>query len=1209
MALTIGERLGPYDVIALIGEGGMGQVYRAIDTQLGRDVALKVLPEALASDPNRLARFQREAELLARLNHPNIAQIHGIEEAAGMRALVLELVEGQTLADRIARGPVPLDEALPVAVQITEALEAAHEAGVIHRDLKPANIKVRDDGTVKVLDFGVAKRAVTPEADTRSTLTGLDGPLIGTLAYMSPEQLRGDPIDPRSDIFSIGIVFYELLTGRNPFRRVNTANTIDAILRESPPSLPVPPSDASGELGQILHRMLEKDAGDRFRSIRDVRARLQSVRVSPAAQPISETSTVDGARQEPRSVVARSELSQRVAEKWTAAQASTGAAHMVGRETDLAWLHERLDAARQTKGHLACVAGEAGRGKTTLVEAFLDGIRGRTAPCVIAQGRSSERLAGSEGYLPMLEALERLNREYGAPLRELMRATAPTWYVEAIAWTEGGDPGAQILAETRARSPERMKRELTAFVEALGVVGPVILVLEDLHWADLSTVDLVAHLGARCGALPLVILATYRRDELLLSENQFEQVRLQMSARGLCSELRLDFLDATAVDEYLALEYPSHRFPVDLPPWIHGRTEGNPLFVANLVHHLRDRGAIACEADVWTLRCPIAEIEDEVPVSLQSMIQRKIDQLDADDRTLLSIASVQGNDFDSATLADALQRDLPDVEDRLMVLQDVHGFVKAAGEVHPPSGPVSTGYQFVHILYQNALYGSLSRARRTAWSRALAECLIRSYGQEADSVAARLGFLLEQARDHDRAAAFFKAAAEASVRASTAREGVRLLRRSIENSDRLGDAGRQRSVETRIRLGQVLQGLSLFDEAVGAFGEAERLARDAGLEESVVQAICGIGLSEWHSYRVPIAKTHAVKALEIARARSWPVGIAMARALEACVNLSDGHLEECREDFDASMGLLLKPDPRASGVALHAAGIRSIFDSWTLDYAQAETTIRWGLSRSEELSAMLPMCQNRVALIMVLGNQGRMTEALRVGHESMSLAELHDVTLFIPRMQVFVGWLYTELQDYETAVELTLAGIRSARDVGQHHPEGHGHLSLGILYTALGQLDRVQEHLDEAGRLFDRDDFFRWRFKLKLDGARAAYGLALGDLDAASTWATRSLESSVRTDSYKYATDAHRLLADVARLDGRPEDARQHLKAGLETLERHPCPIEEWKVLRSATLLASEIGEGDAWQRRFRASAQRIADQTDDERLRQIFLRSELVGG
>src|ERR1043166_1598201 len=221
MPLGPGARLGPYEVVSAIGAGGMGEVYRARDTRLGRDVAIKVLPDSFASDPDRLARFEREAQLLASLNHPNIATIHGLEE----RALVMELVEGPTLADRIAEGPIAVDEALPIASQIAEALEAAHERGVIHRDLKPANIKLTPNGQVKVLDFGLAKLtepglgvrgsgfdgSLSPTLSVQATMAGV---ILGTAAYMSPEQARGKAVDRRADIWAFGCVLYEMLTGK-----------------------------------------------------------------------------------------------------------------------------------------------------------------------------------------------------------------------------------------------------------------------------------------------------------------------------------------------------------------------------------------------------------------------------------------------------------------------------------------------------------------------------------------------------------------------------------------------------------------------------------------------------------------------------------------------------------------------------------------------------------------------------------------------------------------------------------------------------------------------------------------------------------------------------------------------------------------------------------------------------------------------------------
>jgi serine/threonine protein kinase len=247
MGLTTGTRIGPYEIVSAIGAGGMGEVYQARDTRLDRDVAIKVLPELFASDPERLARFEREAKTLAAVNHSNIAQIYGVEESNGTRALVMELIEGETLADRIARGPMPIDEALPIAKQIAEALEAAHEQGIIHRDLKPANIKIRSDGTVKVLDFGLAKLAdsaaavtanraalsMSPTITSPALMSGA-GVLLGTAAYMSPEQAKGSVADKRSDIWALGCVLYEMLTGRRAFDGEDIAEVLGAVVRLEP---------------------------------------------------------------------------------------------------------------------------------------------------------------------------------------------------------------------------------------------------------------------------------------------------------------------------------------------------------------------------------------------------------------------------------------------------------------------------------------------------------------------------------------------------------------------------------------------------------------------------------------------------------------------------------------------------------------------------------------------------------------------------------------------------------------------------------------------------------------------------------------------------------------------------------------------------------------------------------------------------------------
>jgi len=281
LSLASGTRFGAYEIIAPLGAGGMGQVYRARDTRLNRQVAIKVLPDALARDADRVARFTREAQTLAALNHPNIAHIHGLEEVDGQVAIVMELVEGEDLSAHIARGPMPLPEALPVARQIADALEAAHEEGFIHRDLKPANVKVRTDGTVKLLDFGLAKALSQDDPkDISGTLANSPtvaspamtamGVILGTAAYMAPEQARGKGVDRRVDIWAFGVVFYEMLTGVRLFEGESVAETLGLIFSREPDLGALPAGTPPG-IKRIIGRCLVKDPRQRLRDAGDAR--------------------------------------------------------------------------------------------------------------------------------------------------------------------------------------------------------------------------------------------------------------------------------------------------------------------------------------------------------------------------------------------------------------------------------------------------------------------------------------------------------------------------------------------------------------------------------------------------------------------------------------------------------------------------------------------------------------------------------------------------------------------------------------------------------------------------------------------------------------------------------------------------------------------------------------------------------------------------
>jgi serine/threonine protein kinase len=305
VTIAAGTRFGPYEVVSALGAGGMGEVYLARDTTLGRQVALKVLPDDVARDPDRIARFRREAQILAALNHPLIAAIYGVEDSQATPVLVLELVEGPTLAERISQGPIPLDDALAIARQLAQALEAAHEQGIVHRDLKPANIKLRPDGTVKVLDFGLA-RALLPTLDTlgktssdAATMTGplvtRPGVVLGTTAYMSPEQARGLVSDRGADIWAFGAVFFEMLTGRRAFDGDDPAQTLASVLRSDPDwsRLPVGTPES---VRRVLRRCLEKERGRRLADVRDARLDIEDAQAGDSPRVIRTTRPRSGER-------------------------------------------------------------------------------------------------------------------------------------------------------------------------------------------------------------------------------------------------------------------------------------------------------------------------------------------------------------------------------------------------------------------------------------------------------------------------------------------------------------------------------------------------------------------------------------------------------------------------------------------------------------------------------------------------------------------------------------------------------------------------------------------------------------------------------------------------------------------------------------------------------------------------------------------------
>jgi predicted ATPase len=461
-----------------------------------------------------------------------------------------------------------------------------------------------------------------------------------------------------------------------------------------------------------------------------------------------------------------------------------------------------------------------------------------------------------------------------------MKVVAPTWYAQVVPHAAEDSSFARVLQEERAASQERLKRELGAFLQEVSRPRPLLLFLDDLHWADASTVDLLAYIGSKCAALPLLLVVTYRTTDLLLSKHPFVPVQQDLQARGVCHELPLVFLSRPDLERYLALEFPQHRFPEELADLIHAKTEGNPLFMVDLLRHLRDRQVLAQEQGHWVLAQSLPDLLPELPESVRSLIECKIAQLDDEDRRLLVAASVQGYEFDAAVVAQALARDPADVEEQLERLERVHAFVRVVGEHEFPDRTLTLRCRFVHVLYQNALYASLRPTRRASLSAAVAQALAGYHGEKSTAAAGELALLWEAAREFARAADCYLQAAQNAARLFAYQEVVVLARRGLELLKRLPDAYDRNQLELML---QVILIPALIDlsgppttDVQRACARARELCQQVGSTPQLYPALWGSWYFSLVAADLPTARELGEQLLALAQDLRDPAHLLLA---------------------------------------------------------------------------------------------------------------------------------------------------------------------------------------------------------------------------------------------------------------------------------------------------------------------------------------------
>ena len=1140
-----------YRILERLGKGGMGVVYKAEDTSLGRIVAIKFLPEAIATDPTALERFRREARAASALNHPNIVTVHEIGEDESGSFLVMEWIQGETLRSRIQRS-MDLATVIDCGIQVARALKTAHQAGIIHRDIKPENIMVRSDGYVKLVDFGLARVGITPDGETVSVGITKEGSWMGTIDYFSPEQARAESLEWGTDIFSFGIVLYEAATGVHPFQAGSPFSTATGILSQEPiPAARINPG-LPATFERLLLSMLQKDS--RLRpTASEVEQVLDSLR-----SPASDAETVI------------LKMSDR---------------HTVGRGQQLKELHAALNLAAAGRGSLLCISGEAGIGKSTLVEEFLAALKVSGQSCNIARGRCSERLAEGEAYLPILEALDSLLHSGTADsASRIMRTLAPSWFLE-LAPLQQQDSSMIRLADSKATSQERLKREFFAFLQEVCRHRPLLLFLEDAHWIDASTVDLLAYVTGRFESLPMLLVVTYRPGEAVTRMHPLQQLRLDLEARGFSRELNLNYLGQADVESYLALEFPEHRFPEPFAEFLWKRTEGNPLFMVDLVRDLRDRKIIVQEQGRWTLTQMVEEIGSDVPASVRSMIQRKIESLSEQDRKLLQAASVEGAEFHSVVLAAAISADAAEVEERLENIERIHFFVQKVGEKEFPDGTLTLQLRFVHALYQNALYATLTPTRRTGLSAATANTLLRLHPGSQVGIAHQAALLFESARDFARSAEFFQIAAERAAGVFANQEAAALARKGLEMIAKLPPSPEktQKELALQITLGPVLVSTKGFanPEVEQTYMRARKLCAEQGQTPHLFPVLWGL----WNFYevkgQVDTAQQLAQQMLQLAEESKDT-----ALLLEANYALGDtlfwaGDFENSLQHLDRSLEMYDRPkhhslafvyggyDPAVASLAFAA------WDLWMLGYPE-QAVERSNKSVALADSLHHPFSQSIAYSFAAMLHHARHDPVAtrRYAEQTVTLCTEHGIAIFLEMGKVMLGWANNQENEGGEGIDLIREGIADWRASGAELVIPQFQQALAAALARCGSYEEALLAIDEAlsvisstgDRSFEAD-CWRWKGELlwrSMEGSDSNHSDAEACLHKAIAIARQqkavSLELRAHTRlspllaSKGQVEIAHQSLAEVHGKfqEGFDTHDLKHAKQVLEELREHP---------------------------------------------------------
>jgi tetratricopeptide (TPR) repeat protein len=879
----------------------------------------------------------------------------------------------------------------------------------------------------------------------------------------------------------------------------------------------------------------------------------------------------------------------------------------VGREAEIQKLEGLLQQAIDGTGRIVFITGEPGIGKTSLADEFLRRARKQQFGILISRGRCIEQYGPGEAYLPFLDAMGELLQGPGRErIAAVMRTSAPTWCMELPAAFASSGSLEKLQQETIGATKERMMRELGDALSMLASASPVVLLLEDLHWADPSSVDLLRHLSNRINAQRLLIAGTYRPEDVERSGHPLKSLKTEMQVHNLCDEVSLSSWNRHHIAEYVDATFSPNDFPLDLTALVHEKTEGHPLFVANLLQYLGERGDLAKGNGLWSLARPLSEMDLAAPESVRAMISKKIDALEPEERRALQYASVEGTEFLSSVTAKLLGVDEIDLEESLARIGKSHRLIETRGEEELPDGTLATRYRFSHALYQNFLYGDLVNKRRVLLHQQAGEQLLRHYGKRAPQIATQLAIHFEQGRDFSRAVEYLTHAGDHAAKLYGYAEAERHYTHALKLTQKLPEEEQPERLSTLYhKRGTVNHALSDFTQAAKDFANMLDQARVLDSLELQSTALNALTMSLFFSHRLDETVARASEALEVAeRAGSAKLRVE-TMFLMGLKHLCYGELKEARGLLDEVVA--------TSRTLNHKPGLlsgltwRACLHFFQSEYEPAVAMTKEALQLASELRDGFLMLTSMFFLGLSQGNQGKMSAALDTLNDALKKAQRNGDLFWHPRFPNCIGWIYRELYDFESARKHNEEGIEVSRRHKVLEAEANSLINRGIDHTRDGDHQQTAVAFHEVRDIFDRDAWFRWRYNIRLEAALAEHWLRQNDLEKALEYVGRLMATATEHEVHKYIAVAHNLMARVSIKAGDLAAAEKHFEASLKELRDYPAPLVEWRVHAGRARLKSKMGDTEgAEEAKERASEviNLIAANVRDENLRDTFLKS-----